>query len=92
MEKYTRDECGFTFDVPNCSIEVCREVRIARTDPPNSSWRQIDLKETYSRIGLLQSNGNLQSYLTTTKLWKSSVVLDYYEAVETYSRIGLVRS
>ena len=45
--------------------------------------------ETYSRIGLLQSYGNLQSYWTTTKLWKLTVVLDYYETMETYSRIGL---
>ena len=37
--------------------------------------------ETYSRIGLLRSYGNLQSYWTTTKLWKLTVVLDYYEAM-----------
>jgi hypothetical protein len=43
--------------------------------------------ETYSRIGLLPSYGNLQSYWTTTKLWKLSVVLDYYEAKGAYSRI-----
>ena len=48
--------------------------------------------ETYSRIGLLRSYGNLQSYMTTTELWKLTVVLDYYEAMETYSRIGLLRS
>ena len=34
--------------------------------------------ETYSRIGLMRSHGNLQSYCTTTKLWKLTVVLDYY--------------
>ncbi len=34
--------------------------------------------------------GNLQSYWTTTKLWKLTVVLDYYEAMETYSRIGII--
>ena len=45
--------------------------------------------ETYSRIGLLRSYGNLQSYWTNAKLWKLIVVLDYYEALETYSRIGL---
>ncbi len=45
----------------------------------------------YSRIGLLRSYGNLQSYWTTTKVWKLTVVLDYYEAKETYSRIGLKR-
>ncbi len=33
--------------------------------------------ETYSRIGLLRSYGNLQSYSTKTKLWKLTVVLDY---------------
>ncbi len=45
---------------------------------------------TYCRIGLLRSYGNLQSYWTTTKLWKLTVVLDYYEAMETYGRIGLL--
>ncbi len=39
-----------------------------------------------------QRYGNLQSYWSTTKLWKLTVVLDYYEAIETYSRIGLLRS
>ena len=34
--------------------------------------------ETYSRIGLLRSYGNLQSYWTTTTPWKLTVVLDYY--------------
>ncbi len=48
--------------------------------------------EPYSRIGLLRSYGNSQSYWTTAKLWKLIVVLDYYEAMETYSRIGLLRS
>ncbi len=48
--------------------------------------------ETYSRIGLVRSYGNLQSYWTITKLWKLTVILDYYEAMETYSRIGLLRS
>ncbi len=43
--------------------------------------------ETYSRIGPQRSYGNLQSYWTTTKLWKLTVVLDYCEAMETYSRI-----
>ena len=32
---------------------------------------------TYSRIGLLRSYGNLQSYWTTAKLGKLTVVLDY---------------
>ncbi len=31
----------------------------------------------------------MQSYWTTTKLWELTVVLDYYEATVTYSRIGL---
>jgi hypothetical protein len=48
--------------------------------------------ETYSRSGLLQSYGNLQSYWTTTKLWKLTVVLYYYKAIETYSRIVLLQS
>jgi hypothetical protein len=36
-------------------------------------------------------SGNLRSYWTTTKLCELSVVLDYYEAMGTYSRIGLIR-
>ena len=36
--------------------------------------------------------GNLQSYWTTVKLKKLTVVLNYYEAMETYSGIGLLRS
>ena len=40
---------------------------------------------------VLRRYGNLQSYWTTTKLWELTVVLDYYEAMETYSRIGLLR-
>jgi hypothetical protein len=48
--------------------------------------------ETYSRSGLVRSYGNLQSYWTTTKLWKLTVVVDYYEAMETYSRIELHQS
>jgi hypothetical protein len=46
--------------------------------------------ETYSRIGLLRSYGNLQSYWTTTNLGKLTVVLDYYEPKETCSRIELL--
>ena len=44
--------------------------------------------ETYSRIGLLRGYGNLQSYWNTTKILKLTVVLEYHEAIETYSRIG----
>jgi hypothetical protein len=51
-----------------------------------------EVKETYSRIGLPRSQGNLQSYWTTTKSKKLTVVLDYQEVKETYSRIGLLRS
>jgi hypothetical protein len=47
--------------------------------------------ETYSRIGLLQCHGNLQSYWTTTMPRKLTVVLDYYNSMETYSRIGLLQ-
>ena len=32
----------------------------------------------------------LQSYWTTTKLRKLAVVLDYYEAMETFGRIELL--
>jgi hypothetical protein len=31
--------------------------------------------ETFSRIGLIRSYGNFQSYWTNTKLWKLTVVL-----------------
>jgi hypothetical protein len=45
--------------------------------------------ETYSRIRLLRSHGNLQSYWATTKLWKLAVVLEHYEAIETNSHMAL---
>jgi hypothetical protein len=38
------------------------------------------------------AGGNLQSYWTTTKLWKLTVVLYYHEAMENYSRIGLLHN
>ena len=50
----------------------------------NALVRQV---ETYSRIVLPRSYGNLQSYWTTTKLCKLSDVLNYYEAKGAYSRI-----
>ncbi len=56
---------------------------------PGHALRPLN-PETYSRIELLRSYGNLQSYWTTAKLWKLTVVLDYCEAMETYSRIGLL--
>ncbi len=34
---------------------------------------------TSSRIRIVRSYGNLQSYWTSTKPWKLTVVLDYYE-------------
>jgi hypothetical protein len=43
--------------------------------------------ETYGRIGLLRSYENLQSYWTTSKLWKLTVVLDYFEAILLYNII-----
>ncbi len=55
-------------------------------------------KELFSSYGtawwhkFMRTNVSLQSYCTTTKLWKLKVVLDYYEAMETYSRIGLLGS
>ena len=39
--------------------------------------------ETYIRIGLRRSYGNLQSYWTATKLWELKVVLYCYEAMGT---------
>ncbi len=45
--------------------------------------------ETYSRIGLLKCHRNLQSYWATAMLWKLTVVLDYSDAMETYSRINI---
>jgi hypothetical protein len=50
----------------------------------------VDLKSKFSRIGLLECHGNLQSYWTTVMPWKLTVVLDYWNAMETYSRIGLL--
>ncbi len=40
-----------------------------------------EAKETYSRIGLLRSYGNLQPYWTTTNLMEVTVVLYCCEAI-----------
>ncbi len=57
--------------------------------------KEIDIKRyakvTYSRIGLLRRYRNLQSYWTTTMLCKATVVFQYYNAMETYGRIGLLQ-
>jgi hypothetical protein len=47
-------------------------------------------KETYSRIGLLECQQNLQSYWTTGMPRELTVVLDYGNVKETYSRIELL--
>ncbi len=69
-------------------------VKISLLKLPTLSVREIrqtdrDLRDEFH---LFSWNGNLQSYWTTTELWKLTVVLDYYEAMETYSRIGLLRA
>ena len=95
-------ECVFrrarhTNDVKNFSL--CRsrfnECHLGCTSNQGDYTRcekHFNSSETYSRIGLLRSNGSFQSYWTTTKIWKLTVVLDFYEAMETYGRIGLLRS
>ncbi len=45
------------------------------------------LVENYSRILVQRGYGNLQSYLSTTRLWKLTAVFKYHEAKETYTRI-----
>ncbi len=40
---------------------------------------------------IFSSNWNLQSYWTTAMSWKLTVVLDYCNVIETYSRIGLLQ-
>ncbi len=61
------------------------------TDESSNDGSDGKEEVTYSRIVLPRSHGNLQSYWTTTKVWKLTVVFDYYEAMETY-RIELLRS
>jgi hypothetical protein len=53
--------------------------------------RYFDRTEIYSRIGLVECHGNLQSYWTTAMSWKLTVVLAYCNAIETYSRIGILQ-
>ncbi len=49
--------------------------------------------DDFTRLALsFDTAWNLQSYWTTTKLRKLTVVLNYYEAMQTYSRIGLLQS
>jgi hypothetical protein len=73
-----------------------RNVRFNFTETFGEVSKEIDFERicetVLSRSELLATYiGNLQSYWTTTKLWKLTVV-DYYEAMETYSRIELLRS
>jgi hypothetical protein len=75
-----------------CNLEDFHAYDSDRTKLPETQYCIYSEVETYSRIGLIRSYGNLQSYWITTELWKLTVVLDYYGAIETYSRIGLLRS
>jgi hypothetical protein len=73
----------FSWQLPRIEqIVQCRHDPNAKElyQPPQMiNSGEFDFEVTYSRIGLPQSYGNLQSYWTTTKLWKLTVVLDYYE-------------
>ncbi len=51
----------------------------------------LTIRETYSRIGQVKYQGNLQSYWTSEVSRKLTVVLDYLTIRETYSRIGQVK-
>ena len=57
-----------------------------------ASMASLGIRSTLFNRKIIFLPGNLQSYWNTTMLWKLTVVLDYYEAMETYSRIGLLRS
>ncbi len=74
----TRVKKTHRLDITKRRERSLREKMISRDRMTNST------KDTIS-------GGNLQSYWTTTTLWKPTVVLDYYDAMETYSRIGLLR-
>ncbi len=80
---------------------IASTVRFLRTDSKSSSRAYLKLTvvldyceelETYSRIELLRSYGNLQSYWNTRKLQKITVVFEYYEAMEIHGGIELLRS
>ena len=54
-------------------LELSSEIgRWTSSEPPVERNAKVG---TYSRIGLLRGYGNLQSYWTTAKLWKLTVVL-----------------
>ena len=42
--------------------------------------------ETYSRIGLLRSYGNLQSYWTTKKLWRLTAINLYKNSGTSFAK------
>ena len=69
--------------VEKMSKHTPNELRRRKYTPQTSG---VDVKTQHLDIG------NLQSYWTTKSLCKLTVVLDYYEPMETYSRIGLLRS
>jgi hypothetical protein len=86
---------GYRFTI-HCNSEV-KTFYFKSTSSPSSSENCSVYSFVFSKraahyeLGEL-GEGNLQSYWTTTKLRKLTVVLDYYKAMETYSRIGLLRS
>jgi hypothetical protein len=89
--------CKYTPNSMKSHLKFCRNIKLEDFElgsPSDGPSMVVDLVkfETYGRIGLLRSYSNLQSYWTTTKLFKLTVVLHYYEAMETYSRIALLRS
>jgi hypothetical protein len=78
------------------STDRCRRGYVG-CDLESSGWGwrndvHWDPTPTYGRIGLRWAYKNLQSYWTTTKLWKHTIVFDNYYAMETYDRIGPLRS
>ncbi len=60
---------------------------------PYFSRRFLTIIETniVHETGKQIKHGTLQSYWNTTRLWNLTVVLEYYEAMEPYSRIGILR-
>jgi hypothetical protein len=60
----------------------------------DQSQMQIDQlnKKIDKLLDLLTVKGQDASYNMAPQVRKLTVVLDYYEAMETYSRIGLLRS
>ncbi len=62
----------------------------SKTTRVDINWTTLEAVSLQSHFNTLAPDGKLQSYLSTTRLMKITVVFEYCEAKETYSRIWVL--